>query len=418
MAIVKWFKYKNPTPERLVKAVQYIQNPAKSSPDVQKGFYVGLENPWSDMKAVLDAHQIKQTRSFRHYVVSFGVRDLTSEVAFKAGCEVGAYYGRNFPTLMCLHQNAPTRLHCHYLLSTTDIKSGRKFRQSDEEMRDFLCFVNEVLDKYSLPRIGQKEYLYYNESGDYGMINRKVQLVYAQPNMEGDNGSLYSNAYQEERYADGNKGIEHQEELLSGDTLATRLGLTFGANTMMPNAVAGDAVLYEQTDNLRPLIHKGANAVMPMKPIIYSPHIPMNQVDIMPNTVAGDAVSYEQTDNLRPLIHKVDLSRKVGTRINVRAVNQQAPYIPLKVLPGKFLVVYQRNSFGIFNNQIDLDNVLLYIQNSRRDYFESRIEAEMYVMSCYKSIGGNANEVLPDRIELNWLYNKKNNYKYKCRRFA
>ncbi|MBP2659373.1 MAG: hypothetical protein H6Q69_2405 [Firmicutes bacterium] len=149
-AILRWINYKESSMECLKRKLDYIADPKSSPAQFQKGFFISSSNAMHGMEVIKRRFRCKGTRNFKHIVGSYGV-DITPEKAFNVSCEIAKYYGRAYPTLLCVHTNIPHRIHWHAILGTWNIKNGKRFEQSPDEFERFRNFFNEVLLGHNLP---------------------------------------------------------------------------------------------------------------------------------------------------------------------------------------------------------------------------------------------------------------------------
>lgn len=156
-AVFRAVNYKDASSmDKFADRIRYVINPEKSPAKFHKGWHVDPDNAMEGLGIVYKRYHPKGTRHFRHYIVSFGLPDLSPEKAFEVGTELAAYYGRDFPVIMGLHTDIPARLHVHFVQNTVNIKTGKKFSESESEFWKYRKFIHETLEKHGMP--GLKEF--------------------------------------------------------------------------------------------------------------------------------------------------------------------------------------------------------------------------------------------------------------------
>lgn len=149
-AVLKWINYKTADITYLKKGLNYISN-SKSSPiKYQKGYWITKEEPLQGMAVVNSRWNPRGIRAYKHGVFSFGNPEVTVDKVFAVSDEILQYYANRYPILLCVHTNIPRRIHSHFIMSTVDIRTGKKFDQSPQEFENFRNYFNDVTLKNGL----------------------------------------------------------------------------------------------------------------------------------------------------------------------------------------------------------------------------------------------------------------------------
>lgn len=149
-AILRWINYKDADMQKLKRKMQYISDPESSPEKYQKGYWLSKANPLHGIEVINNRWSPKGCRNFKHGIFSFGIPGLTAEKALTVSDEILQYYTNNYPMLMCIHINIPRRIHCHFLMSMVNVRTGKKFEQSPKEFDDFRNHFNSVVLKNGL----------------------------------------------------------------------------------------------------------------------------------------------------------------------------------------------------------------------------------------------------------------------------
>jgi len=178
-AIFKAINYIDSSLEKMGRHVDYILDIKKTPKEYQKGWFLNPDEAVVGMERLINRYHPKGSRNFRHYIVSFGVPDLSAEVAFTVGQKLVNYYGKTYPAIMGVHTDIPSRIHLHYLLNTIDVRTGKKFAESQNDFNVYRKFINDVLLEHHLP-------------GLRGMVEKtKVAETLNENSVEIDCGDFY-----------------------------------------------------------------------------------------------------------------------------------------------------------------------------------------------------------------------------------
>jgi hypothetical protein len=327
------------------------------------------------------------------------------------------------------------------------------------------------MEKYDLPKIGQKETSNYKESGDYNMNNQIYGRISSSQSCNEDGYSESTNYYddfQEQRCFNdegsyGYQGFNPIQQFFGGQGNIMPINQGFwGQGNIMPMNQGfqgqGNIMPMNQGFQRQNRVHvrnyasytqgfclateyqrlindyvygtrwfidgvigmNNNNELIITQGIVYDQFGPrLKFINGIPSVIQiTDAQEIPNSscdnqlisNNLRPLIHKKNETHLMQEDcIDVSLISQtRTPFI---IAPGKYLGLYQKNSLGVFNVQYILDKTLMFVQNANCEQFDTFSEANNFAIYGFKSFNENANEIIPDTLELNWLHNKKNKYK-------
>lgn len=153
MSILKFANGKNRGKEALEKAINYILNPEKSSPNLIFGNGISTNTPCEDMETVQALFGKNTGRRYIHYIISFD-EDVSEEMALQVAEEAASYFSDEFQYILAIHTNTRNN-HAHVIVNAVNIRTGNKFSQSKADMLKFRSWTNDCLIKYGLNLIGE-----------------------------------------------------------------------------------------------------------------------------------------------------------------------------------------------------------------------------------------------------------------------
>lgn len=154
MAVCVFFKRKNTTAYSLKSIIKYILDDEKTTEDLSFGFGVTpkIEPAFDEMMSVKKAFNKMDKRQYIHFAVSFKEGEISPELTKEISMRIAQYYAKDYQVLMAVHTDKP-HLHCHFAINSVNINTGRKFKQSKGELRQFKKFCNEILAEYNVSLI-------------------------------------------------------------------------------------------------------------------------------------------------------------------------------------------------------------------------------------------------------------------------
>lgn len=156
-AIFKAINYIDSSMEKIEHNINYILDEKKTPHKYRKGWYLDIDDSLSGIERFYKRYHPKGTRNFKHYIISFGLSDLSVDKAFEVGQELAGYYGQDYPMILGIHTNIPARIHAHFLLNTVNVRTGKKFSESRKAFEQYRCFINATLLDHHMPGLSGLE---------------------------------------------------------------------------------------------------------------------------------------------------------------------------------------------------------------------------------------------------------------------
>ena len=148
--ILKLINYKNADMEALLAATRYVGNEDKSPVEYQRGYLTAQQNLFHSIKLCKRRWHVPDGREFKHGIVSFGDPLLTPEEALEICDDIVSVYASEYPLLLCVHTDVPRRIHAHWVMGMVNVRTGKKFSQSQAEFQAFREHVSGVMVRHGL----------------------------------------------------------------------------------------------------------------------------------------------------------------------------------------------------------------------------------------------------------------------------
>lgn len=153
MSVLKYANGQNRGLDAIRKGVTYVLNPDKTKPNLTEFNGVSRDTPCEDMETVQTLLSKNTGRRYIHIVISFD-RNVSVAIAYNVACYAAEYYADNYQYVLAIHTNT-ANVHAHIILSTVNVRTGKKFSQSRKEMLTFREHVNFCLRQFGLDEIGK-----------------------------------------------------------------------------------------------------------------------------------------------------------------------------------------------------------------------------------------------------------------------
>ena len=154
---------KNRTLRGLKSKIDYVWDDGKSIPQFRHSLGVRDDNEgaYEDMLLNKQLFLKKDGRQYQHWILSFDA-EVTGEQADKVGTQVLKLLEDKWQAIMCTHLNT-RNVHCHYLINSVQVGSGKKFSESKSDMLLFRKKINTILYDAGLSLIHKIEVIEENE---------------------------------------------------------------------------------------------------------------------------------------------------------------------------------------------------------------------------------------------------------------
>jgi len=151
------FNAKNCTLKTLNKCIKYITNDKKSNQEYIGGIGVDLNSPYEDMVLIKSLHRKLSGRQHIHWMCSYETQNTLELCKVKElATEIAEYFSNGFQMVWATHINTE-HYHTHFVVNTVNVYSGRKFSQSQSDLRRLKEFVNMKFAEYAIDLIDDFE---------------------------------------------------------------------------------------------------------------------------------------------------------------------------------------------------------------------------------------------------------------------
>ncbi len=151
MAVIEFINGKNDSLSALKRALEYINNPAKTEEQLKGTHNCNILKPYNDMYMTKRAQNKTKGRQYIHFTQSFAPYDkVTLEIIKKIADELVKHQSFNgYQVAYAVHTDRD-HLHTHFVVNTVHMESGKKWRQSKEELQAFKDYSDDLCRKYGL----------------------------------------------------------------------------------------------------------------------------------------------------------------------------------------------------------------------------------------------------------------------------
>lgn len=133
--------------------MKYILDPSKTNSSLICTNGVSANSPAEDIETVQFLLGKNTGRRYIHFVISFD-KNVPNTVAYTVACNCAEYFSHSFQYVLAVHTNT-TNPHAHIILSAVNVRTGKKFSQSQKEMLTFREHVNFCLRQFGLDEIAK-----------------------------------------------------------------------------------------------------------------------------------------------------------------------------------------------------------------------------------------------------------------------
>ncbi len=166
MAIIKFNNRKKSTTERSInqlrRALKYITDRNKTTPDMVGGYGVTEDNALARMTTVKEYYGKTDGREYMHFVVSpKGKCDV--DLLYDLGNRVVKLFGE-YQTLFAVHMNT-ANYHIHFIINSVSVTDGHKFSQSKKEMEVLKQNISSIMGGLGIEADWSQDdlYEYFND---------------------------------------------------------------------------------------------------------------------------------------------------------------------------------------------------------------------------------------------------------------
>lgn len=133
--------------------LHYVTDPQKTPSGYIGGIAVNPQQAILEMEALSRYYGQDTGVRLRHFILSFRPRELWSKkgqslyAAYQVACAVAQFYGEEYQIVYAVHENTRNP-HIHFVMNTTNYRTGLKYQGKKQDLHNFLNWINEVLEPY------------------------------------------------------------------------------------------------------------------------------------------------------------------------------------------------------------------------------------------------------------------------------
>ena len=190
MSVIRFVNDRNRRPDQLRRIIRYVTREEAGGQSYTYGQGIDPDAVLEEMTFSKRIFHQESGKQYQHLVVSFDQMLRQPEIASQIGKELAQFY-KEYQVLIVTHLNT-ANLHCHLVINTVNMNTGKKLSQGKKEFYNFLEFSNKVFERHNLPRIGAKQLyqLVIDENYDYeddefdDIIYERLNELYQKWNIE------------------------------------------------------------------------------------------------------------------------------------------------------------------------------------------------------------------------------------------
>lgn len=151
MAVIEFINGKNNSLSALKRVLSYIMNPAKTEESHKGGHNCNISKAYNDFFITKTAYHQTKGRQYIHFTQSFAPYDkVTPELVKQIADELVLHPAFNgYQVAYAVHTDKD-HLHTHYVINTVNAETGKKWRQSREELQELKDYSDNICRKYGL----------------------------------------------------------------------------------------------------------------------------------------------------------------------------------------------------------------------------------------------------------------------------
>lgn len=151
MAVIEFINGKNNSLSALKRVLEYINNSAKTEDHLKGSHNCNILKPYKDMSLTKRTLNKTKGRQYVHFTQSFAPYDkVTPELVKKIADELVKHQSFNgYQVAYAVHTDRD-HLHTHFVVNTVHQETGKKWRQSREELQTFKDYSDDLCRKYGL----------------------------------------------------------------------------------------------------------------------------------------------------------------------------------------------------------------------------------------------------------------------------
>jgi hypothetical protein len=151
MAVIEFINGKNNSLSALKRVLEYIANPSKTEVHLKGGHNCNAYKPYNEMHQAKNKLGKMKGRQYVHFTQSFAPYDkVTPELVKEIADELVKHPSFNgYQVSYAVHTDRD-HLHTHFVVNTVHTETGKKWRQSREELQAFKDYSDDLCRKHGL----------------------------------------------------------------------------------------------------------------------------------------------------------------------------------------------------------------------------------------------------------------------------
>jgi hypothetical protein len=151
MAVIEFINGKNNSLSALKRVLAYINNSGKTEEQLKGGYNCNNQKSYNDMYMSKRVQNKTSGRQYVHFTQSFAPYDrVTPELVKQIADELVKHQSFNgYQVAYAVHTDRD-HLHTHFIVNTVHMETGRKWRQSREELQALKDYSDDLCRKYGL----------------------------------------------------------------------------------------------------------------------------------------------------------------------------------------------------------------------------------------------------------------------------
>ncbi len=151
MAVIEFINGKNNTLAALERVLKYITNPAKTEVSLIGGHNCVADKAYNEFYMTKSEYSKLSGRQYIHFTQSFAPYDkVTPEMVKQIADElVQMEQFKGFQIAYAVHTDRD-HLHTHFVVNTVNKETGKKWKQSAEQLQMMKDYSDEICKKYGL----------------------------------------------------------------------------------------------------------------------------------------------------------------------------------------------------------------------------------------------------------------------------
>ena len=155
MSIVRFVNDRNRKAAQLRRIIDYAKREGSLARKYMSGIGIDPDTAYEQMVSAKNLFHQEGGKQYLHLVVSFDQVLQQADTAHLIGGKIAKFYN-DYQVLVTTHTDT-NNLHCHLIINSVNMCTGKKLSQNRKDFWKFIEFANTVFEQYDLPHIGSKQ---------------------------------------------------------------------------------------------------------------------------------------------------------------------------------------------------------------------------------------------------------------------